>query len=91
MNKPLPLSRKALQQTVFYTILFSLLAHGYRFLNMSFSGDAALIARLEECARRIMEYLGGAVDNIAELEARIPLSSPYGLTNVCRLVQNSKY
>ncbi len=53
--------------------------------------NAALIARLEECARRIMEYLGGAVDNIAELEARIPLSAPYGLTNVCRLVQNSKY
>ena len=52
---------------------------------------AALIARLEECARRIMEYLGGAVDNIAELEGRIPLSAPYGITNSCRLVQNSRY
>ena len=53
MNKPLPLSRKALQQTVFYTILFSLLAHGYRFLNMSFSGDAALIAQQEEILYQI--------------------------------------
>ena len=53
--------------------------------------NAALIARLEECARRIMEYLGGAVDNIAELEGRIPLSAPYGIPIVCRIVQNSKY
>ncbi|MBQ7826012.1 MAG: hypothetical protein IJ337_06650 [Clostridia bacterium] len=45
MNKPLSISRKALQQTVFYTVLFSLLAHGYRFLNMSFSGDASLIVQ----------------------------------------------
>ena len=52
---------------------------------------AALIARLEECERRIMEYLGGALDNIAELEARLPLSAPYGLTESCRMVQNSRF
>lgn len=50
MRKPVPLSRKVLEQTVFYTLLFTLLAHGYRFLNMSFSGDAALIAQDGEIA-----------------------------------------
>ena len=53
--------------------------------------NAVLISRLEECSRRIMEYLGGAVDNIPELEDRIPLSAPYGIMNSCRLVQNSRF
>ena len=60
-------------------------------MEMAQGRTATLIARCEECARRLMEFLGGAVDNIAELEGRIPLSAPYGLTNSCRLVQNSKY
>lgn len=51
--------------------------------------NAMLVSRLEECARRIMEYLGGAVDGIAELEARIPPSAPCGIINRCRFVQNS--
>ena len=51
--------------------------------------NAMLISRLEECARRIMEYLGGAVECIAELEGRIPPSSPCGIINRCRHVQNS--
>lgn len=53
MNQPPSISRKALQQTVFYTVLFSLLAHGYRFLNMSFSGDASLIVQTEETVFQI--------------------------------------
>ena len=51
--------------------------------------NAFLIARLEECALRIHEYLGGAIDNIAELEARLPHSAPCGLRNRCRFVQTS--
>ena len=51
--------------------------------------NAALISRLEECSRRIMEYLGGAVDEIAELEGRVPPSAPRGITNRCRFVQDS--
>ena len=49
MSNP-PLSREAMKQTAFYTALFSLLAHGYRFLNMSFSGDSTLISQAEEVA-----------------------------------------
>ena len=51
--------------------------------------NATLIARLEECALRIHEYLGGAIDNIAELEARLPISAPCGLRNRCRFIQTS--
>lgn len=47
------LPRKALHQTVFYTALFTLLAHGYRLLNMSFSGDASLIVQTEETVFQI--------------------------------------
>lgn len=47
------LSRETLRYTVFCTVLFSLLAHGYRFLNMSFSGDASLIVQTEETVFQI--------------------------------------
>jgi len=53
MKRSFSLPRKALVQTVFYTALFSLLAHGYRFLNMSFSGDAAQISQAEEIAYQV--------------------------------------
>ena len=53
MKRTFPLPRKALTQTVFYSVLFSLLAHGYRFLNMSFSGDASLIAQTEDTVFQI--------------------------------------
>lgn len=53
MKRSFSISRSALQQTIFYTVLFSLLAHGYRFLNMSFSGDAAQISQAEEVAYQI--------------------------------------
>ena len=53
MNRTFTLPRKALTQTVFYSVLFSLLAHGYRFLNMSFSGDASLIAQTEDTVFQI--------------------------------------
>ena len=53
MKRAFSLSRQALHQTIFYTVLFSLLAHGYRFLNMSFSGDAAQISQSEEVLYQI--------------------------------------
>ena len=52
MKRTYALPRKALHQTVFYTALFTLLAHGYRLLNMSFSGDASLIVQTEETFRK---------------------------------------
>ena len=53
MNKNALPSRQALKQTVFYTVLFSLLAHGYRFLTMAFSGDASQISQAEEITYQI--------------------------------------
>ena len=53
MKRTYALPRKALHQTVFYTALFTLLAHGYRLLNMSFSGDASLIVQTEETVFQI--------------------------------------
>ena len=50
MNKPAPITRDTLRTTALYTVLFTLLAHGYRFLNMSFSGDAAQISQAGEIA-----------------------------------------
>jgi hypothetical protein len=38
--------------------------------------NAALIARLEECAVRVREYLDGSIDSIEELEERVPHSQP---------------
>jgi len=48
MHKPAPFCKKTLQQTALFTVLFTLLAHGYRLLNMSFTGDAAQISLTEE-------------------------------------------
>ena len=53
MQKPVLPRGKALHQTIFYTALFSLLAHSYRFLNMSFSGDSAQISQAEEVTYQI--------------------------------------
>lgn len=41
-------ARPILRRCVLYTAAFSLLAHGYRFLTMAFSGDASMIFQSQE-------------------------------------------
>ena len=48
MYTPAPLCKKTLLHTAGFTVLFSLIAHGYRLLNMSFTGDAAQISLTDE-------------------------------------------
>lgn len=40
--------RNTLRQVLIWTILFSLLAHGYRYLSLGFSGDAMLLSQTGE-------------------------------------------
>ena len=51
------------------------------------SRNATLIARLEETALRIREYLAGEIERIDELECRLPASvPPLGLLNRYRVI-----
>ena len=43
--------------------------------------NAALIARLEETALRINEYIAGAIDQIDELEQQLPRSVDFESIN----------
>jgi len=41
-------NRNTLRQVLIWTVLFSLLAHGYRYLSLGFSGDAMLLSQTGE-------------------------------------------
>ena len=53
MKKTALSTRRAMEWTALCTAVFSLMAHGYRFLNMAFSGDAAQISQAEEIVYQI--------------------------------------
>ena len=47
------LSCSEIRCVLLFTATFSLLAHGYRFLSLSFSGDAMLLSQVSEEAYQI--------------------------------------
>ena len=47
------LSRSEIRCVLLFTAAFSLLAHGYRYLSLSFSGDAMLLSQVGEEAYQI--------------------------------------
>lgn len=53
MKDKTALSRSEIRCVLLYTAVFSLLAHGYRYLSLSFSGDAMLLSQVGEEAYQI--------------------------------------
>lgn len=53
MNSNSSLSRSEIRCVLLFTSVFSLLAHGYRYLSLSFSGDAMLLSQVGEEAYQI--------------------------------------
>lgn len=53
--------------------------------------NAGLRSRLEETALRIREYLNGSIDNIEELESRLPISAPTAGINRYKFVSSANW